>query len=160
MFLYLTFSHSLDKSEYGSIIGEQVLVNYDAAFKYETEPDDAQPSDKLWTVIIPHFYMGNMNYRSRHPQLVRLAFLCWVRSLLLVDCCISLIEGSSTQLHPESREFGQLLIEKLYKRELKSDIPQKLREARTMVQERRRSDAKGKYIYKQNKLPSEGYGDQ
>ncbi|KAG2217521.1 hypothetical protein INT45_008183 [Circinella minor] len=140
-------SHSLDESEYGSIIGEPILVNYDAAFNYETEPDGAEPLDELWTVIVPHFDMGNLNYGSIHPQLFRLAFFCWVRSLLLADCCISLLERNNINVRPGSRAFGQLLIEELHNRELKSDIPQKLKETRTVVQEWRRSDATGMYIY-------------
>ncbi|KAI7849157.1 hypothetical protein BDC45DRAFT_521334 [Circinella umbellata] len=151
--------HSLNESEYGSVIGEPVLVNYNASFNYEAEHGDCEPSDKLWTVMIPHFDMGNSNYGSIHPQLFRLAFLCWLRSLLLVDCCISLLQRNNTDPRPGSRAFGQLLIEELHKRELKIDVSQKLKEARTFVQEWRHSVAKGrlaKTILRETSQPENG----
>ncbi|KAG2212473.1 hypothetical protein INT45_005521 [Circinella minor] len=151
--------HSLNESEYGSVIGEPILINYNVSFNYEAEHGDGEPSDELWTVIVPHFDMGNLNYGSIHPQLFRLSFLCWVRSLLLVDCCISLLERNNTDPRPGSRAFGQLLIEELHKRELKSDVSQKLKEARTFVQEWRHSDAKGrlaKTILRETSPPENG----
>ena len=69
------------------------------------------------------------------------ALCCW-------STVISLLQRNNTDPRPGSRAFGQLLIEELHKRELKIDVSQKLKEARTFVQEWRHSVAKGIYIHK------------
>lgn len=115
---------------------------------YEGTPIEEQEINNYWGVAIPHLDPSSLAFGSRDPRVLRLVFLCWIRSLLLLDCCLVALETtpSNDENGPGTLAFAKNLTVMLQQREARSDLVEKIKEARDAVCDMRASDSLGKYL--------------
>ncbi|KAI7874962.1 hypothetical protein K492DRAFT_211222 [Lichtheimia hyalospora FSU 10163] len=134
---------SLTEEYYAEIIGEPNIIHIDDF--YEDTPIEEQEINNYWGVAIPHLDPGSLAFGSRDPRVLRLVFLCWIRSLLLLDCCLVALQTtpSNDEDGPGTLAFAKNLVAMLQQREACSDLGERIKEARDAICTMRGSDPFG-----------------
>ncbi|KAF7720529.1 hypothetical protein EC973_007832, partial [Apophysomyces ossiformis] len=123
---------SIQRSEYTSLTGEATLINYDSNFSYAEEPEGAEPRSS-WAVLIPHIQSGSVNYGSASPVLLRFLYLCWVRTVILLNCCLQLLSSSSSNVVPGSKAFATTLLQRFKRHDQEAGMPRRMANAKNAV---------------------------
>lgn len=136
---FFIYRYSLSSPRYRDIVGEPTIINHDATFSYTNEPEGVEPQHG-WCVMIPHLDPGTANYGSVDPLILRLMFLCWVRTLILVDTAIDIaaLEEHAVGTQP----FAQQLLQEWQNREPAALTPA-INQARTAVNDLRSNGQAG-----------------
>lgn len=123
-------------------IGDTFIVNYDTDFDYEGAAEDDQPNPNCWAVLIPHLDPGFASYGSGSTTMMRLMFLTWARTILLLESCLELLY-TRDGLRPGTREFAEAMVDLLQRKEGATDLSQRLADAQKSVFSQESSDASG-----------------
>ncbi|KAI7886316.1 hypothetical protein K492DRAFT_190282 [Lichtheimia hyalospora FSU 10163] len=146
--------YALSSPRYRDIVGVPMIINHDATFSYEDEPEGAEPQQG-WCVVIPHMHPGTANYGNVDPRIIRMMFLCWIRTLLLVDAAINIAAESP---HPTgSQAFAQQLLAEWQNREPVA-LSDAINEARIAVNELRSNGQAGIALLQRNEGLPVGLG--
>ncbi|CDH59130.1 predicted protein [Lichtheimia corymbifera JMRC:FSU:9682] len=103
---------SLTTANYSQVVGEPTIINYDERFDYENEPEEAHPQQDFYCVTIPHNHPGSANYGNVDPIFLRFMYLCWVRTMLVLDTCLDMLQDPNVGPAPGTQQFAQLLVER------------------------------------------------
>lgn len=143
------YRQSLTEEVYATVIGEPAIVwigdlTKDASIEEEEEQQQAN-DDRFWGVAIPHLDPASLAFGSRDPRVLRLVFLCWVRSLLLLECCLVALQTTRTNDPdgPGTLAFARNLTVMLEQSEERSDLGERIKEARAAVCDMRGADSLG-----------------
>lgn len=121
-------------------------MNYDTDYDYASAGTGIMSDERCWAVAITHYHPAFLRHGSVDPILVKLYYLVWARTLLLLDCCLQLLHIAPGPM-PGTREFAEKLIDFTRQKEANVDLENKLIETRQQVIELQRWNAIGKYIY-------------
>lgn len=56
-------------------------------------------------IVVPHLHPGYVSYGSGDMRILRLLLLTWCRTLLLVSCCLELVNDPESQLQRGTPAF-------------------------------------------------------
>lgn len=135
--------YGLGVKEYSDIIGVPIITNLDTEFDYENADYDAEPNDH-WVLVVPHLDPGNVSYGSGRPEILKLMYLTWAMTFLLLDTVISMNNQSPLFAPLGSKKFKEEAIKRLQNRSGYEELKQELDKSREQVNEWRRNDTSGK----------------
>ncbi|KAL1928489.1 hypothetical protein VTP01DRAFT_2845 [Rhizomucor pusillus] len=110
-------SMSMARSEYIKAIGEPAFT------------------PQYFAIHIPRLYPGFPAHKGGDHNMLRLMFITWVRTMLLLDSYCEYVSTGKRTPPPVTREFHEGVLERLREREQQSDLAQRLCEARNVVEQ-------------------------
>ncbi|KAG2220819.1 hypothetical protein INT45_004480 [Circinella minor] len=123
--------YSLGVNEYSTSLGIPQIIDYD--YQYDAGRQDQQ-GPRFKSIMIPHLHPGFVSYGSADPRILRLMFLCWCRTLILLDIIIELLNIQRPGVpEPGTTEFCQQVLNTWEQRESVTDLPNRINEARAAV---------------------------
>lgn len=131
------------RSEYIKAIGEPAVISYDVHFDYTCDPSQFTP--QYFAIHIPRLYPGFPAHKGGDHNMLRLMFITWVRTMLLLDSYCEYVSTGKRTPPPVTREFHEGVLERLREREQQSDLAQRLCEARNVVEQSLSSTGRGTY---------------
>ena len=136
--------YRLSSTHYHDILAKPFISNYDDTFPYENAAEDEQPQEQ-WVVVVPHMHLGSANYGCIEAYILKLMYVTWIRTLILTDIVIALLDDPNYPHDVGTRQFCERVLE-LWRaqepEELTTTINQVKREGRDLMS----SNARGKKI--------------
>lgn len=120
-----------------------MITNLDTNFNYEDEGYDAEPIGN-WVLVIPHLHPGYVSYGPGSPDILKLMYLTWAMTFLLLDVLLDLDYDHTVPLEPGTKAFAERALENLEGRDDYGPLKVELDAIRDKVNTWRREDATGK----------------
>lgn len=136
----------MSRDGYHQLAGEARVCNYDIHFNYDTEPEDSEPVQH-WCVVVYHNDPGTANYGCVDPVILRFMYLCWVRTVIVLDTCLDLLQHPHlVPAAPGSHQFANQLLQESLNRE-PVGFTALLDQSRNALNDYRSNDAQGILLY-------------
>lgn len=100
---------------------------------------------QYFAIHIPRLYPGFPAHKRGDHNMLRLMFITWVRTMLLLDSYCEYVSSGKRTPPPVTREFHEGVLERLREREQQADLAQRLCEARNVVEQSLSSTGRGTY---------------
>lgn len=141
IFHALLFRYGLGVKEYSDIIGIPTITNTNTNFDYENSEYDAEPGD-YWTLVVPHIHPGNVSYGPGRPDILRMMYLTWAMTFLLLDTILQM-DAEEVSLNRGSKAFVEEALRRLGERQDYSVLKVELDQSREAVNVWRSKDTSG-----------------
>ncbi|KAI7878814.1 hypothetical protein K492DRAFT_179528 [Lichtheimia hyalospora FSU 10163] len=135
--------YGLGVKEYRDTIGIPTIINMDTDFDYENSDYDAEPSEH-WTIVVPHVHPGNVSYGPGRPDILRMMYLTWAMTFLLLDTILKMNGDTSLSFKPGSKAFAEDAIKRLEERDDYGVLKLELDQSREAVNAWRIKDSSGR----------------